>query len=80
MDPIQVKTRYDQEGNVIPVRFEWRGQSYLIESIGRRWQVKDGLHILVMVTGGRAFHLRYEREQQTWHLIRGGEVPTVPVI
>ena len=79
MEPILVKARFDPQGNVIPVRFEWRGQSFLVESIGRRWQLKDGLHILVMVSGGRAFHLRFNANQDQWHLIRGGEVPTVPM-
>ncbi|MBN1666544.1 MAG: hypothetical protein JW862_05630 [Anaerolineales bacterium] len=80
MDPIQVKTRSDQAGNIIPVRFEWRGQGYLVESIGRRWQVQDDLHILVMVPGGRAFHLRLDASQQAWYLVRGSEIPTIPRI
>jgi hypothetical protein len=80
MDPIQVKVRYDQAGNIIPVRFEWRGQSYLVESIGRRWQAKDGLHILVMVPSGRAFHLRFDASQPAWYLLRGSEIPTIPRI
>ena len=79
MESIQVNARFTPDGAARPLNFEWRGQVYRVDSIGRRWQGQDGQHILVLVTGGRAFHLLFKAGPQTWHLVRGGEIPTVPV-
>ena len=79
MKPIKVNARYDSHGNVAPINFEYYGKVYRVDSIGRRWQTKDGQHILVLVTGGRAFHLFLDANANSWFMIRGGDVPTIPV-
>ena len=78
MEKIDVTARFTPKGLVIPVSFTWQGQLYQVDSIGRRWKAKDGLHILVMTPGNRAYHLIFNDIDNTWMLIRGTEVPTVP--
>ena len=78
MDTVEVTARFDPQGNITPISFIWQGQVYTVASIGRRWQAKDGMHILVMVQGNRAYHLVYNDTSSTWKLIRGTEIPTVP--
>jgi hypothetical protein len=78
MDTIEVTARFDSQGNITPISFTWQGSVYTVESIGRRWEAKDGLHMLVMVVGNRAYHLVYNGKSKTWKLIRGTEIPTVP--
>jgi len=78
MDTIEVTARFDSQGNITPISFTWQGIVYTVESIGRRWEAKDGLHMLVMVIGNRAYHLVFNEKASTWKLIRGTEIPTVP--
>jgi len=78
MDKIEVTAHFDPDGKITPINFVWLGRSYRIESTGRSWEAKDGLHILVMVPGNRAFHLIFDNRAFVWKLIRGSEIPTVP--
>lgn len=78
MDTIEVTARFDSQGQVTPISFTWQGIVYTVESIGRRWEAKDGLHILVMDHNNRAYHLVFNEKASTWKLIRGTEIPTVP--
>jgi len=78
MERINVTANSTLTGQVNPVSFIWQGRAYSIASIGRRWQAKDGLHMLVMTPENRAFHLVFNDQENAWYLIRGGEVPTVP--
>ena len=78
METIEVTAQFDLQGRITPLGFVWQGRSYRVDSTGRRWEAKDGLHILVMVPGNRAFHLIFNRQTSIWQLIRGGEIPTVP--
>ena len=80
MEAIEVTAHFDTQGRITPLTFVWRGRSYRVEGTGRRWNAKDGLHILVMVTGNRAFHLIFENDKSTWKLVRSSEQPTVPQI
>ena len=78
METIEVTARFDPEGKITPISFVWRGRVYPVESIGRSWEARDGLHMLVMVPGNRAYHLIYNPQDKTWKLVRGTEIPTVP--
>ena len=78
METIEVTAHFDSEGRITPLTFVWKGRSYRIEDTGRRWEAKDGIHILVMVTGNRAFHLIFDNISVIWKLIRSSEQPTVP--
>lgn len=68
MEPIEVTARFDREGKVTPLRFTWLGSEYLVESTGRRWEVSDALHILVMVPDGRMFELIFTPSSGSWFL------------
>ena len=70
MDAIEVTAHFDVNGKATPLRFTWKGSTYLIESIGRRWQAEHILHILVMVPEGRIFELLFDCTQARWYLGR----------
>ena len=78
MDRIEVTAHFDTQGHITPLTFVWKGRSYRVEDTGRRWEAKDGRHILVMVSGNRAFHIIFDVNSCIWVLIRGSEQPTVP--
>ena len=80
MDPIEINVNFDPRGKITPLNFAWKGRTYTIESVGRRWQGADGTHILVMAIGNRAFHLIFNSENFAWRLLRGGDVPTIPAV
>ncbi|MFC1996833.1 hypothetical protein ACFLXI_04400 [Chloroflexota bacterium] len=80
MEIIEVTAHFDSEGRVTPITFVWNGISYRVEGTGRRWEAKDGLHILVMVSGDRAYHLIFDFGTGIWKLARSSEPPTGPKI
>jgi nicotinamide-nucleotide amidase len=55
--PVDVRARYNAQGQALPVSLALDGISYVVESTGRRWQDGEGEHILVMIKGGKAFEL-----------------------
>ena len=79
MEKIDVTSQLDPKGNLIPIRFTWKGQTYRVDSIGRSWQADDGFHVLVMDMRNQAYHLLHIADKSTWCLIRGGRAPTVPL-
>ena len=80
METIEVTARFDTQGNITPLSFVLQGRLYQVDSVGRRWEAKDGMHILVMIPGNRAHHLVFNYKSLTWTLLRGTETPTVPRI
>jgi hypothetical protein len=78
MDEIEVTARFDAQGVIIPLDFEWRGRTYKVDSIGRSWNAKDGYHILVMDRRNQAFHLIFKPGTIKWYLLKGGEAPAPP--
>ena len=78
METVEVTAHFDTQGRITPLTFIWRGRSYRVEGTGRRWESNDGTHILVMVTGNRAFHLIFDNETAIWNMVRSSEQPTVP--
>ena len=69
MEPIEVTVRIDPQGQITPLRFVWKGRSYLVESTGRRWTGTDGQHILVMASRGDMFELLFAPGEGRWFLI-----------
>jgi len=78
MDTIEVTAHFDPNGHITPIDFVWEDRSYRVEGIGRRWEAKDGFHILVMVPGNQVFHLIFNRNTGIWKLIRSIEQSTTP--
>jgi hypothetical protein len=67
--PIEVRTRTDQEGTLIPFECILGEKTYRVMGIGRRWQIEDGEHLLVMFPGDRVVELLH-RSDDTWWLIK----------
>ena len=73
MDEIEVTARLIPKGGIFPVSFKWQEKIFKVDSIGRRWDAKDGEHILVMDMDSRVFHLVFNSAKTTWKLIQRGE-------
>jgi len=72
MESVEVTARFDLQGKIIPVSFTWKERKYSVDSTGRRWDDKNGLHILVMVPIDRVFELVFDPEVGIWFLKRSG--------
>lgn len=67
-DPIEVTARFEPNGEITPRSFVYQGETYPVDSTGRRWKDEDGTHILVMVHGNRVFELIYTGDEGRWYL------------
>lgn len=72
MEAIEVTAHFNQNGKATPLRFTWKGSTYLIESTGRQWQDEQGQHFMVMVVGERLFELLFVCDTHCWYLLRVG--------
>ena len=70
MDFVEVQAYLNKRGQLTPTSFIWRKKNYLIDSIGRRWNDKDGQHMYVMIIGGRVFELLFKPATGGWYLGR----------
>jgi hypothetical protein len=68
MEPIEVTVRFGPQGQITPLRFTWKGCSYLVESTGRCWTGADGQHILVMTGSEDMFELVFAAGEGRWYL------------
>jgi hypothetical protein len=69
-EPIAVEARFERDGTLRPLSFDWKGRRYLVESQGRQWEEKDVQHFLVMVGEDQVFELAYFPSENQWKLIR----------
>lgn len=76
MEPIEVTTRYNHHGEIIPPSFIWRGREYKVISVGRVWQDEAGHHILVMVPDEKVYELIYSSKELRWYLGNFNHQPT----
>ncbi len=76
MDEVEVQVRYDPTGKLNPVEFRWRGQTFFLHAIGRRWKDGQGLHILVQA-GQQVYELLYQAEHEQWWLAGKPDFPPV---
>lgn len=67
---IPVEARFETDGTLIPLVFEWQGQRHTVESLGRRWEENGAHHFLVMVSGDQVFELVYLQGENQWELVR----------
>lgn len=72
MEAIEVTAKFDTGGTITPLRFTWQGQEFIVDSIGRKWEDPEGLHILVMIAGGQVYELVFLLAEGRWHLGRLG--------
>ena len=69
-ESIPVEARFEQDGSLRPIAFEWQGRRFEIESHGRQWEESGKHHFLVMVSGDQVFELVYLRQGNQWRLKR----------
>jgi hypothetical protein len=70
MEPIELTAHFDQQGNITPLHFTWKGGAYRVESTGRHWQDETGLHLLAMVSSGKIIELIYKSIERRWYIGR----------
>jgi hypothetical protein len=70
-EPIGVEAHFDIEGQITPRRFEWQGNLFAVEGVGRRWTEGSERCFNVMAMGGRLFELRLDEETLCWSIARG---------
>jgi hypothetical protein len=80
MEKIEVSAHFNARGQIKPVSFVREGNTYRVDSVGRTWTAKDGLHILVMTAENRVFHLLFIPQEGSWYLLRGSENPNVHMV
>lgn len=69
LERVKVAARWETDGRFEVRRFEWRGQSLLVESNGRQWEDESGLHVLCMVPGGQVFELIFHLNPAGWSAV-----------
>ena len=79
MEEIEVTARFDAHGKITPLRFVRKRRTYQVESIGRSWEAFDGVHILVINRRNEVYHLLFKPDEVCWYLLRGMNIPTMPV-
>ncbi len=72
MDKIEVTVRFDLQGQITPINFTWKDQTYPVISTGRRWSDGQTIHILVMIPSQRIFELVYAPIESYWYLLSVG--------
>ena len=80
MEKIEVTAHFNARGQIKPSRFVWAGKTYQVDSVGRTWTAKDGLHILVIAAENQVFHFMFIPQEGSWHLLSGSENPNVHMI
>lgn len=77
MTRIEVTTRVDVSGKLIPISFIYQGLFLRVDEIGREWEDTEGRHVLVMVTpGGNVYELVHQQNGD-WIVAKGHDRPTV---
>ena len=69
-EPIAVEARFEANGTLRPIAFEWKGQRFIIENHGRRWEENGTQHFLVMVQGEQVFEIAFLQGENQWQLLR----------
>lgn len=69
---ITVEARFEAEGRVQPLAFEWRGLRFRVASVGRAWQEASERRFLVMTPEEQVYELAYAPEPAAgqWWLLR----------
>jgi hypothetical protein len=80
MEAIEVKLRKRPQQKKEPESFICKGRVYRVESIGRRWQGEQGMHILVMDARNQVYHLFFHESKHQWYWIKSLDSPTIPMV
>jgi PncC family amidohydrolase len=66
MEVVEVRTRPDRQGRLIPVDFSWHGAPQMVESTGRRRVDAEGEHIVCRAASGSVFTLLHSPVEGRW--------------
>lgn len=69
-ESLPVEIRFNPDGTLRPTAFEWKGQRYNIESLGRQWEENGAYHFLVLVADDQVFELVFLQAENQWQLRR----------
>lgn len=69
-EPIAVEVRFEADGTLRPLTFEWKDNRYIVASQGRQWEVDGIQYFLVMTTGEQVYELAYLLNENLWRLSR----------
>ena len=70
---IVVEVRFDEDGTLRPLAFEWEGNRYIVANHGRQWEVDGIQHFLVMTADEQVYELTYLKEENHWILSRNAQ-------
>jgi nicotinamide-nucleotide amidase len=77
--PVSVDARFDEQGQLTPRAFQWRGQWVRVASVGRMWgESREGVsikHYLVSTPGEVLFDIAYEPVSARWYARLSGRRP-----
>ncbi len=58
MHPLaRLQARWETDGTIIPLSFEFSGRLYSVSSVGRSWRDDAGYHVLCMVGSDDVYEL-----------------------
>jgi hypothetical protein len=77
MQSIQVIAYFDSHGQIRPRSFVYQGRTIPVDSIGRQWLARDGVHILVLAPNHQHYHLIFQPDSGEWYLLQIGQAPTI---
>lgn len=68
-NPVEVWANFDNNGDITPTRFSFRGVKQQIDSVGRQWEKEGAIHFLVMVPIDQVYELIFDQQDMRWYLI-----------
>ena len=69
-EPITVEARFNPDGSLHPMAFEYAGRRYKDLTQGRQWEEASRHHFLVMTPGKKVFEICYWPSRAQWWLVR----------
>jgi hypothetical protein len=66
MESIEVVARFGPDGRITPVEISWKGQTYPVNQVGRRWKDGTGEHFLVMIPVEKVVELVFSPVESLW--------------
>ncbi|MCC7130081.1 MAG: hypothetical protein B6D39_01970 [Anaerolineae bacterium UTCFX2] len=67
-EPIEVKARFDEQGNITPLEFVWKGSRIVAASVGRSWETAGERHILTLDLQAQVYELIFVSAEGRWYL------------
>ncbi len=73
--PSSVEARFEVDGRLTPLAFDWQGRRMPVAACGRTWSTGQGeqrfCHYLVMTAAGDVLELSVELRSLRWRIVRG---------